>query len=450
VPFYLLTMSGLHPRVGAAWLALPTMFGLYCLARMRAVMQPATARASSWADLALLLLVLTGAATWSTFATAMNDAFVAAGILAALALVLCPAQSPPPKRWLLAGVVAGGFAGLKLSAAFYCIALALAAIPGGSFAERMRRIVALGIGGALGFAVCYGPWGWHLYAEHGNPFFPYYNDIFQSKDALFEPYNDQRFRQHGVDMLLAPIHLLDRTMRFSEEHLRDPRLLTGLVAMAWLGWKQRALPAGSRQRERMVLLSVFFFSATALWLLQYGIYRYLIVIEQLSCLALVLAIAPQAGGKRWLGLWIAVFLLAGLTHRPNWGRHAEPLPRLGFDRPGVDHGAMVVTATDEPLGYFALGLPDDVPMLALDGNLFGPKQCSGLRERAAREVAQHPGRIWLLAPVGGYEMDIEQFMLTRYYGLKAAGTCVQWKSSLGVAQLCPQRRVGPAKALDCP
>jgi len=450
LPFYLLTASGMNPRLGAVWLALPAVLGLFLLARMRSAMQPASPRHSLAADLALVLMVLAGAATWSTFASTMNDAFAAAAMLGALAILLCPAQAPTPRHWLFAGLVAGGFAGLKLSNAFYCIALALAAIPGGSFAERARRLVALGLGGAAGFAITYGAWGWHLYSEHGNPFFPYYNDWFRSPDARLEPYTDLRFRQHGLDILLAPIHLLGKTTRFSEEHLRDPRLLVGMLSMAWLWWKQRAAPVASRQRERVNLLAMFFFAATALWLLQYGIYRYAIVLEQLACLALVLVIAPSAGGKRWMTLWIAVLLMVGLTHRPNRGREADDLPRPGFDRPGVDQRGMVVTATPQPMAYFALGLPDDVPMLALDSNMVQPPLCTGLRERADRALAQHHGRIWLLAPATGVEMERGQFLLERRYGLGPAGACVSWKSSLGKALLCPQQRIGPAHPPACP
>ena len=450
LPYYLLSVSGLHPRVAMSWLVLPTMLALWLLLRLRAAMAPPPehARREVAIESALALLVLGGAATWSTMATTMNDAFVAAGMLGALAIVtLTPAGK---HRWLCAGLLAGATAGLKLSAAFYCIALALAALPGGDWRHRARRVFALGVGGALGFAVTYGWWGWHLYAEHGNPFFPYYNDLFHSPDARIASYADERFRQHGLDLLLAPWHLLHKSLRFSELKLRDPRLLLGLLALGWLWLRARAgaeLPA--LQRERLQRLGLFFLSATAMWMLQYGVYRYAIVLEQLGCLLLVLAIAPQRGGWRLVALWLAVLVVVSVTMRPNWGRDALPLTHLGMQAPALGKDALVVTDGWEPVGAFVVGLPDEVPVLGLDNTLVSPTECTRLRARAEATLARHEGPIWLLASSNGDAMAKAQAQLGERFGLGAAGACTPWKFSFGTALLCPQRRTGPAPPPAC-
>jgi hypothetical protein len=444
LPFYLLTSLGAPPRVGMLWLALPTMLCLWLALRLRDGLAPASTSGKTIAtDAALVLLVLGGAATWSTMATTINDAFVAAGILAALAIILL---TPAGKhRWLFAGLVAGATAGLKLSAAFYCIALAFAALPGGDWRYTLRRLVALGLGGAIGFALTYGAWGWHLYAEHGNPFFPYYNNLFHSPDAPSLPYADERFRQHGLDLLLAPVHLLHKTSAFGELKMRDPRLLLGLIALALLWWRQRG--EASPQREGLARLGMFFLAAMLLWLLQYGIYRYAIVLEQLSCVALVLALGgavpASAPANKWrmAALWLLVVLVVSATVRPNWGRDGLPLARMGFDRPAVDRGALIVTSGWEPVGAFALGVPDEVPIVALDNTMIQPAVCTRLRARAEAMVARHPGRIWYLASSAGSEMDKGQALLTRSYGLVPAGACVPWRSVIDTALLCPQRRV---------
>jgi len=448
LPFYLLTSLGAPPRVGALWLALPTMLCLWLLLRLRDALAPppANARQGFTMDLALVLLVLGGAATWSTMASTINDAFVAAGMIGALAIVLL---TPAGRhRWLFAGLLAGATAGLKLSAAFYCIALACAALPGGDWRYTLRRLIALGVGGALGFAITYGAWGWHLYAEHGNPFFPYYNNFFHSPDAPLVSYADERFRQHGLDLLLAPIHLLHKTKAFGELNMRDPRLLLGLLSFAWLWWRQRREGSEPRQREAVSRLFVFFLVAMLLCLLQYGIYRYAIVLEQLACLALLLAIAPQRGKWRMAAFSVTVVLVVTVTIRPNWGRDGAPLARMGFDRPAVDRGALIVTSGWEPVGAFALGVPDEVPIVALDNTMIQPTVCTRLRARADSMVARHAGRIWFLASTTGTEMDKGQAYLTRRYGLAAAAPCVPWRSSIDTALLCPQERVAPAK-LDC-
>jgi len=452
VPFYLLTMSGLPPRIAQLWLLLPTMLSLWLLLRMRAALaDPRTESHHGFAiDIALTLLVLGGAATWSTMATTMNDAFAAAGMLGALAIVVLPEKIAGAKHWLFAGLLAGATAGLKLSAAFYCIALALAALPGGSWRERLQRLFALGVGGVLGFALSYGAWGWHLYAQHGNPFFPYYNDLFHSPDADVRNYADERFRQHGLDIVLTPWHLLHKSLRFSELNLRDPRLLLGLASVALLWWRQRGEESnGPRQRERLQRLLAFFLAAAVLWLLQYGIYRYAIVLEQLGCLLLLLVLAPQRGAIRMAATWFVVLVVVSVTMRPNWGRDGEPQPALGLQRAPLPKDALVVTVGWEPIASFALGLPDEVPLVGLDNTLVQRKECTRLRARADAMLAAHRGPVWLLASSNEVEMRKGEAELAERFGLAAAGACVPWKSSIDTALLCPLQRIAPAPASDC-
>jgi len=164
--------------------------------------------------------------------------------------------------------------------------------------------------------------------------------------------------------------------------------------------------------------------------------------------ALLLLIAPQASKWRMVATSIAVIVIVSVTIRPNWGRDGLPLARMGFDRPAVDRGALIVTSGWEPVGAFALGVPDEVPIVALDNTMIQPTVCTRLRARADVMVAKHPGRIWFLASSSGTEMDKGQAYLTRQYGLAAAAACVPWRSSIDTALLCPQKRVAPARP-DC-
>jgi hypothetical protein len=476
LPLYLLVSSGAPPRLATLWLALPTMLSLWLLLRLQALLAPArTGPPSPLSQGVLALLALGGAAAWSGLASSMNDAFVAAGILLALWLVLAqPLPAAATRRWFVAGLVAGAIAGLKLTAFFYCLALACAALPGGDWGARLRRLALLGAGGVLGVAATYGWWAWHLQATQGSPVFPYFNDWFHSAQAPSHDFVDTRFRPHGWrDTLLVPVHLLHKSMRYSELWLRDPRLLLGLVSFAGLlAWRARTRPdanananadvnasasahadaadaAAPATAQRLRMLALFFVVALVLWARQYGIYRYAIVLELLACLALVTLLSRLPAWRR-TALIVALVLVSVATRRPDWGRDAQALPRAGIAAPDLGAGALVVTATGDPLAYLALGLPDDVPMLGVSNNLMAPADCTGLRRAADARLAAHAGPVWLLVDPSLPDVAPAKALLASRYGLAAAGACRDWPNALGPASLCPLRRVGPAHPPACP
>ena len=220
LPMYLLARAGAPAKLVGLWLALPAMLALWALLRLQERFAPSPP--ALLARIVLALLALSGAAAWSTLGLAMDDAFVAAGVLGALVLLFDTVDAAPSaRRILLAGALAGAIAGLKLSGAFYCpaLALALAMLPGDA-RERGMRLLALAAGGLAGFALSYGWWGWQLWQQHANPFFPYFNDLFHSPDVAANSFVDLRFRPQGpVDILLAPLRLLARSRRFSEAGL---------------------------------------------------------------------------------------------------------------------------------------------------------------------------------------------------------------------------------------
>lgn len=464
LPLYLLVASGAPPRLAALWLALPSMLSLWLLLRLQAALTPARDPAPSpLAQVVLALLAIGGAAAWSGVASSMNDAFVGAGILLALWLALDqPEPTAATRRWLFAGLAAGAIAGLKLSASFYCIALACAALPGGGWHARIRRTGLLAAGGLLGFALTYGWWAWHLQATQGSPFFPYFNDVLHSTQAPWRDFVDTRFRPHGwLDTALVPVHLLHKSMRFSELWIRDPRLLLGLASLAGLlAWQWRdsrlerrpdqvAPEAERAPAERLRFVALFFLVALVLWARQYGIYRYVIVLELLACLVLAVLLARLPAWRR-TALVVALVLVSGATRRPDWGRDAQALPRAGIARPALGDGALVVTATGDPLAYLALGLPDDVPMIGLSNNLVAPGDCAGLRRAADARLAAQRGPVWLLLDPGLPDAAGAKALLWSRYGFVAGGACRDWPNGLGRASLCPLRRAAPARPPACP
>ena len=438
LPMYLLARIGTHPKLIGLWLALPTMASLWLLLRLQARLSTTTPTPSAQAFLALF--ALTGAAVWSTLGISMNDAYVGAGVLGSLVLVLEEEGEDGWRRWIAAGLLAGAVTGLKLSAGFYCLALAATALVGSRARHRLERSLALALGGIGGFLLTYGFWGWRLWNAHGNPFFPYFNQWFQSPDALPISWMDGRFRPQGwLELVLAPLHLLFRSLRFSEDSLKDPRLLLGLLGFSWLAWRSRA---DARVARPLAMLCLFFLAALPLWALQSGIYRYAIALELLGCLALLLCLQRL---PRWrcAAMAVALLLVSVDTKRPDWHRvdsSIAPMPVLAA--PTRLSGALVVTASGEPIGYIAAALPDSVPMLGLLNNLMAPGRCTQLQRRAERVLLGHRGPV--LLAIGEHDPEqVAQSVLRQQYGFEASGNCLAVQASFAQARLCPQVRVAP-------
>ena len=418
LPMYVLATAGAHPKLVGLWLALPAMLALWCLLRLQSLLSPDPPGRA--AQLFLVLLGLTGAATWSTLGLSSNDAFVAAGLLGALLLAL-------DQRHFAAGLLAGATAGLKLAGAFYCPALAVAALllPG-SARERVRRLALLAAGGVLGLALTYGWWGWTLWQAHGNPVFPYFNQWFLSPDVAAQSFLDLRFRPQGVvEIAMAPIHLLSRSRRFSEAGLKDPRLLLAILGFALLAWRTRHEAVAPKARA----LAGFVLAAFLGWALQSGIYRYALALELLGALALALLVARLPRGRA-AAMLLALLVVSADTRRPDWHRVRDergPVPTLA----ALPANALVVTASAEPLGYIALALPDAVPMLGLENNLLHAGDPHGLARRAAARVAAHRGPVYLAGPAD----EAARRILARF-GFAPGSSCLPVRSAIGDAALC--------------
>lgn len=435
LPLYFLVRLGSPGWLPGLWLTLPFMFALHLLLRMRQALDLGTN--SSSAMIVLALLVISGAAAWSEVGTSLNDGFVAAGLLAAL-WQLIRRSAARPQDWLIAGIIAGAIAGLKLTAATYCLGLAVAALFAGNGTRLPKRLGLLLAGGLLGGALTYGYWGWHLSQSFGNPVFPYFNQIYQSPHALAEAYADRRFAPTGaVDGLLVPVHLAIGTQRYSEMYLRDPRLLLGLLGFvaAWRLSLTRAPETAARWR----VLTVFYCSSLCLWTFQYGIYRYALVLEMLAAIPLLWLLRQLPPRFATLGMCFALLAISAGTHRPDWNRQAFSAPALSIDMPSLPEDSLVVLSSREPLAYAALALEPGLPMVSIYNNFMQPDRCVGLQAEVEHRVRGHRGPLWLLrtpSPVDDEGARIAEVS----YGLIVAGDCLPASTSLGDLQLCPLRR----------
>lgn len=263
------------------------------------------ARRLTGASLLVALLGLTGAGTLPEAGATQNDVQVGCLVVGALLALLLAAGSDDDARQratrlrLLAGFLGGAVVALKLTAATYAPALAVAAAIAarGGPASRLQSVALLALGGALGFSLVYGPWGWLLWERFGSPFGPFFNDVFRS--PWFQPENprDTNFLPHGLAQALAYPFLWAHRSEWLviEPWMADPRFAVGLSALliagvvaAWIRLHPGppAVPVGRNAAERAArraawAIMAFIATAYLIWLLAFSILRYAVAIEVL-------------------------------------------------------------------------------------------------------------------------------------------------------------------------
>ncbi|WP_334178996.1 glycosyltransferase family 87 protein [Pseudoxanthomonas sp.] len=444
VPFAWMVKAGLPGWAVSLWLALPAFVAVLFALRLLDLLWPDGRSATRTAMTGLAAVA--GAAVMPSIGTTFNDAFVAAGVIAALWWI---ADSQGRRRawatWLPAGLMAGLCAGLKLTGALYCVGFIGAALVCGPVRGAPLRILALAVGGIAGVALTAGPWALYLWHEHGNPLFPYFNQWFNSPDALPHAHKDVRFVPQGIDALLVPFHLLVDSSRFSEGKLSDPRVLLGLASLgawwvsAWRGRRQdgTAMPIVNA-------LVVFAVVSFAVWVKLYGIYRYLFALELVCSIAIfgVVSARVPARHARVAMLALAVLLVAG-TNRPNWGRDPFRTPMISVQMPALPEGSLVVLADDDPLAYAVSYLPRTVPAISMHNNFMTPARCTDLQARVEQRVRRHAGPVFLLRKATGSPMS--DAILA--YGLRAEGACLSAPTSLDELELCPLMRGTPTPTI---
>lgn len=281
LPFFWLNEAGLHSFTISAVLAAVHSLNLVFAAWMTALMIPATTPLRQlWILMAVVLAALApvyGYEVGSTFNDISTAVFVFGGYIAALYAGKELKNSSRLSLWCLAGMLLGVASGLKLTNAIFAIAV----LPGVLMVPaRLRSSFALILGGVAGFLIINGHWAWRLWIEFGNPFFPFFNGIFQSPD--FPAFSIKIYRFIPESLQAALMFPLDALRPSANVYMERPApdlrylalfvLLLGAVSYFLLRRKTRAGVAGEPAKCDWIVPS--WLIAYALWLLSSGNGRY--------------------------------------------------------------------------------------------------------------------------------------------------------------------------------
>jgi hypothetical protein len=343
---------------------------------------------------------------------------------------------------LAAGAMVGAAAGLKLTAALYCVGLctALLALPA-TIGRRLLVAFGFGLGVLAAMALLALPWSLQLWERTGNPFFPYFNALFHSPLVSAEFNRDATFIPRTLfERSFFPFFFTADSLKVAEFHFRDMRLLMVfvLLPLGWLLCRRRrgaAAPAMAPSPARRYILAAAGFSYLV-WLALFCIYRYLIPLEILAPLLIALCLdllpIPPRGRLALLAIGLALSQL--VAHSEFDQRRAWDTPYVAVRVPAIAHPAttLVLLSGAAPMGYALPSFPPGPAFLRIQSHITGGQPPNGLDIAMRQRVAAHRGDLFaLFAP---WEETAARVALAQY-GLDLAPEPCRYVSSNVAAPL---------------
>lgn len=408
-----------------------------------------------WRRLAIAMLAagfgVSGAATLPTIATTQSgilaDCCVLFGVLALLDCFGARAGvAGPSLRLVAAGLAFGLGFGLKMTEVAYCLggAAAVLLLWPGSIRHKAGAGLVFGCSVAAGAVATGGWWWWRLWAEFGNPLFPYYNNIFGSPYSELVNGSDERFKPaNWLLALFYPVYWgLSTEGPISDFYMRDPRMMVALAAAIVAGFGVfRGWSAGSRP---VAALLVFFAASYVAWEALFSILRYLAPVEMLCGVVLWLPLRTLAArGRRVLAGGLAGLLAistVALTLYPDYERGAPGAHALAVNVPQLEPDALLLILDHTPASYMALFVPTTVRVVGVRNNLVWPERPTLLQARVAGLVRGYRGPIYGLEYQGWGTWGDDSL---EYYGLRRAeARCAVIEASFDPTglRLCPLLR----------
>ena len=448
LPFFLLVQADVSPRLVGFVMGLPCGAALaFFFWTVRYVCRNLEKRDRRLILTLSLLVGMTGAAGVALIGSTMNEWHVAALVLASVYLVV--SSRGEAARHALAGFLAGAVFGLKFTAGPYGIALGVMAAMRHDvdIGRRLRAVTAMAAGGAAGFAAAYGYWGYVLWREFANPFYPFFNGIFRSPDWFPESFRDDRYGAGSFsDWLLLPFRLAVHGTVASDAPQRDPRLAILVVVVLALaatstrlhGLLRLPARAPAPTTEALRDLGIFWVCAFVLWYAVFGVYRYFIPLELLGSFLIVYGLWRLFPPVKWRSVVLACVCLgiAGYTDRPKWGRKRFGDSYFDVRAPALPKGSLVLMYGDKGLSYLLPFLGTEHRYVRLTSNLTGPSQKHGMARRIEKAIREHDGPIFVIRQT---VEDGTLRGLLLFYGLAEAEPprCLQLRSVVdNDIQLC--------------
>ncbi len=387
------------------------------------VLTPVAAPQRRIAALGIAFIGMLGGGNLGMSGTTFYDNIISLFVLTSM-WVAVASDRPTLLRMLIAGVLVGMGTGLKLPTAVFAVGLCAACfVIGSSFRARFQNSFVFGIGVLIGFAIFAGHWTLYLWSTYHNPVFPYFNTVFQSDMGLSTSYRDMRFVPESLwEIIFFPIAIALNPDQAGEIVFRDWRiagafimlLLTPLAVLAGRHIPREAPLAYIPAATYICVASAVSY---VMWLVMFGIYRYLIPIEMLGPVLVVIATTFWPGPTRFkTNLAIALMALLFVTAKPGtWGRipHGEKFVMATAPEIANPDQSLVLMAGNTPTAWVIPFFPPSMSFVRIQGFINGPDDGdTGLNRKIRARIDGHAGDFYMLATK--YDLAFAQKMAAHY------------------------------------
>lgn len=433
-----------------------TAFMLAGLVSIAVVASSGSALAAGERALLALLgfsLCLLAPVALSEAGTTLIDLVTAVPVIAAYLLLLRRSQIGVFRAAAFAGALIGAATALKLTNAVFAFGvIGFACFGTDSWMLRFRWLLAFGAIAAASFFLVGGSWQFELWQRFGNPFFPYFNNIFGSPDGHSVAMRDGRFLPSSVlDVWRYPLFWLfggspngDLGSPSSELILRDARwaiaTFCSVIALFVMVLSRKPRKNFSSDPSLGLLCAVLI--AYLVWLWMFSIHRYMAVIDILVGAAL-LALAIKLPG-RWMRLGFltaSVALSSAVIRVPDWGHRDWQKTWQGINPTTADFGSSpIFFLVDKPTFYVAASLPRDSRFVGLVGDFEMRAESNTAFSRLLKKHLSADPPLPLWAVHKGTVHSVATSVLDSY-GLSVTDACVNLDTIVEVFSICKVERV---------
>lgn len=332
-----------------------------------------------------LLLALAGCLTGnflSELGNTMGDDSTALFVLGAVYLLLSSWSRLSEGSWrslavvLVAGILAGMGAGLKLTNSLYAVALCAAflVVPL-RWPSRIRLGFLFGCGVLAGLALTGGWWFLHMWQLYHDPLYPQFTSWFPSPLAKSTAVADTKWLPKCLVQFLTWPFLISwdprRVGQISLYQIIWPALyiLFGWWAVAQLRRKQPSPGTAALEGQHRYLLTAIAVGFW-LWAAVFGVYRYLVPIEMLAPVAVFLLCThlwPYARGRRGSAWILGATTLLVLIDGCSWGHEGWDGASFRAEVPAIESPAdtTILLVGIPPYAWLAPSFPEEVTFAGL-------------------------------------------------------------------------------------
>ncbi len=245
-------------------------------------------------SLLVVLLTVTGQATLKQIGSSANEITVSFFILWGFYILFKMIKFPSEQaltKFLLAGFIMGIGLGLKQTVVIYCVASGLTLIICYQYLNKpFKSIFFFALGGLISYLIINGYFMYQYWVLYGNPFFPFFNGIFNSPYFFDFNYRDAKFIPSALEFFIFPFTWNINPYAIAEMPYYDIRLTLYYVLLISIFIKlilNKKFIHFYTQKKLLTIVYIFTCLSFLIWMGLFSIMRYTIIIEATGSLLLI-------------------------------------------------------------------------------------------------------------------------------------------------------------------